>query len=385
MSRIVLTLTDPPLPFGNAAARWYYVLLRGLVERGHEVAAFVVCNDRAQAAEVVQQFPAPRYDVRLYEPPARGGPLRKLETLRRPYSYRFSPQLEHDLEAELNRGFDVLHLEQLWSGWLGLEHVDRAVLHIHYLFDIDLSDQPPASLGDRLRRGMTMRAERHLLRRYPTITTLTPRLTARVQELSPRSRVHTVPLGMDLGLYPFEPDERPAHDPVVGLIGSFHWHPTYWAGARLLTRLWPEIKRRVPRARLQIVGRRARAALGRLAEGPEISVFEDVPDTIPYFRALDVLLYAPSRGSGMKVKVLEAFALGVPVVTTSEGVEGLPAQDGKQAGVCEDDEGLIERTVALLNNPEARRQQRLLARALMEAHCAPGPTLDCLEQVYARL
>jgi glycosyltransferase involved in cell wall biosynthesis len=172
---------------------------------------------------------------------------------------------------------------------------------------------------------------------------------------------------------------------VVGLIGSFRWHPTYWAGVRLLCRLWPEIKRRVPRARLQIVGRRARAALGDLAQGPDISVFEDVPDTIPYFRTLDVLLYAPSRGSGMKVKVLEALALGVPVVTTSEGVEGLPAQDGMHAGVCEDDDGLIERTVALLNDPERRRRQRVAARTLVEAHCSPAPTLDHLERVYATL
>jgi glycosyltransferase involved in cell wall biosynthesis len=385
MSRILLVLTDPPLPFGDAAARWYYVLMRGLVERGHDVTAFVVCGDHEQASEVSERFPASGYDVRLYAPSARRGPLRKLETLRRPYSYRFSPELRRDLDTELARGADVLHLEQLWCGWLGLEHVDRAVLSVHYLFDIDFSDQPPASLIDHLRRGMTLRAERHLLRRYPTIATLTPRLSDRVHQLSPRSRVHTVPLGLDVSLYPFEPGESATHDPVVGLIGSFRWHPTYWAGVRLLTKLWPEIKHRVPRARLQIVGRRARAALGDLASGPDISVAEDVADTIPYFRALDVLLYAPSRGSGMKVKVLEAFALGVPVVTTSEGIEGLPAQDGVHAGVCDDDEGLIERTVALLHDPERRGRQRVAARALLEAHCTPGPTLDRLEQVYATL
>jgi len=385
MSRIIVALTDPPLPFGDAAARWYYVLLRGLVERGHEVSAFVVCGDREQAGEVAERFPAAEYDVRMYAPPVRSGPLRKLETLRRPYSYRFSPELRRDLKAELARGVDVLHLEQLWSGWLGLEHADRAVLNIHYLFDIDFSDQPPASLSDRLRRGMTLRAERYLLRRYPTITTLTPRLSERVHELSPRSQVHTVPLGLDVSLYPFEPEEPAEHKPVVGLIGSFRWHPTYWAGVRLLTRLWPEIQRQEPKARLQIVGRRAREALGALASGPGISVAEDVPETIPYFRALDVLLYAPSRGSGMKVKVLEAFALGVPVVTTWEGIEGLPAEDGVHAGVCDDDEGLIRRTVALLRDSERRRRQRVAARALLEAHCTPGPTLDRLEAVYATL
>jgi glycosyltransferase involved in cell wall biosynthesis len=385
MSRIVLCLSDPPLPFGDAAARWFYVLLRGLVARGHDVVALAVCGDAGQAAEVGRLFPAPGYDVRLYAPPRRSGPWRKLETLRRPYSYRFGPDLHRDLAAEMARGADVLQLEHLWIGWLGLAHADRAVLNVHYLFDIDLSDRPPDSASDRARRAMTRRAERVLLRRYPNLMTLTPRLSERARQLSPRSAVHTVPLGLDTSLYPFEADGPDGPGPVVGLIGSFRWHPTYWAGVRLLTRLWPEIRGRVPGARLQIVGRRARAALGALADVPGVSVAEDVPDAIPYFRAMDVLLYAPSRGSGMKVKVLEAFALGVPVVTTSEGVEGLPAEDGVHAGVCEDDAGLIERTVALLNDPARRRRQRVAARALLEAHCAPGPTLDRLEQVYASL
>ena len=42
--RIVLVMIEPPLPFGNAAARWYYVLLRGLVARGHRVTAFAACS-----------------------------------------------------------------------------------------------------------------------------------------------------------------------------------------------------------------------------------------------------------------------------------------------------------------------------------------------------
>jgi glycosyltransferase involved in cell wall biosynthesis len=359
--------------------------LRGLVGRGHEVTALAVCGDAAQAAEVSRLFPAPRYDVRLYPPPGRSGPWKKLETLHRPYSYLFGPDLRRDLAAELARGADVLHLEHLWSGWLGLEHADRALLNIQYLFDIDLSDRPPSSASDRLRRAMTHRAERFLLRRYPTITTFTPRLSERVRQLSPRSAVHTVPLGLDASLYPFEPGGREGHAPVVGLVGSFGWSPTYGAGVRLLTRLWPEIRRRVPEAQLQIVGRRARAILGDLAEVPGVSLAEDVPDIIPYFRAMDVLLYAPTRGSGMKVKVLEAFALGVAVVTTSEGIEGLPAEDGVHAGVCEDDDGLIERTVSLLGDPARREGQRRAARALLEAHCGPGPTLDRLEQVYASI
>ena len=388
MPRIVIVLTDPPLPFGLAAARWSYVLVRGLTDRGHRVTTFAVCGDPAQAAQVADLFPAPRYDVRLDPPPLRRGLRAKLETWRRPSSYVFGPDLRRALRAELARGFDVLHLEQTWSGWLGLDHVARAVLNVHNLYAIDLAARPPATLHDRLRRAAVLRAERMLLRRYRQITTLTPRLTAEVGRISPGASVHTVPLGIDLALYPFEESPTPSplpRPPVVGLVGSFGWEPTRSAGERLLTRLWPVLRAQVPGVRLRLVGRSARAALGHLARSPDIDMFEDVPDIIPHFRALDVMVYAPGPASGMKVKVLEALALGVPVVTNADGVEGLPAVDGLDAGLAEDDAGLIARAVALLSDPARRIAQRRAARALLEAHCRPELVLDRLEQVYATL
>ena len=378
-------MVEPPLPFGNAVARWYYVLLKGLVKRGHRVTAFASCSRPEEIEKAKSLFAPPDYDLQCYAHPERRGLWAKWETMRRPYSYMFSADLRRDLAIERARGFDVLHLEVLWSGWLGLAHSERAVINLHYLFEIDLANVPPSSFADQVRRLITCRSERYLLRHYPTIISPSSRLSARVREISPTSNVHTVPLGMDLSLYPFKNGERAGCEPVVGLIGSFNWQPTYSAGIRLLTRLWPEIKRHVPKARLQIVGREARAALRDFLGMPDVIIQENVADTIPYFLSTDVLLYAPSRGSGMKVKVLEAFALGVPVVTTSEGVEGIPAQDGIHAGVCEDDAGLIERTVELISHPGRQERQRIAARALIESHCSPSPTLDALEQIYKNM
>ncbi|CAN5847007.1 hypothetical protein BH23PLA1_BH23PLA1_16390 [soil metagenome] len=386
--RIVLVMNEPPLPFGDAAARWYYVLFRGLVERGHRVSAFAAFGDPARAEQAAQLFPAPDYDLRLFPHRNRSGWKEKLETLRRPYSYTFDLPFRQDLAEELARGFDLLHLESLWSGWVGREHAEKALLTIQFLYSIDLADAPVKTWRDRFLRFLTYRAERELLRQFPQISSLATRLNEAVRRLTPEARQHLVPLALDLGLYPFEPKgENRAEAPVVGLIGSFGWYPSFSAAERLITRLWPEIKRRVPTARLQIVGRSARKALGGLVSGlgPEVILAEDVPDIFPYFRALDVMLYTPIRGSGMKVKVMEAFALGVPVVTTAEGVEGLEAEDGVHAGISEEDDVLIERTVALLNDPNRAAEQARAARDLLERQCGPVPVLDRLEQVYAEI
>jgi len=379
---IVLVLPDPPLPFGNAAGRWFYALLRGLTERGHRVTTFAVCRSAFDRNATDEMYRGGDYDLRLYTYPTRTALTRKVESLWRPYGYVFGPDLKRDLQARLAEGYDVLHLEQLWTGWIGWAHARQALLNIHYLFELDLAAAPLRSPKDAVLRVATRLAERRLLRHYPTISTLTPRLTTRIAQIAPRATVHTVPLGLDLHNYPFGADGAVHERPIVGLIGSFDWYPTRSAGDRLITRLWPEIRRRVPAARLLLVGRDARSAMARHLPMRSVEVYENVPDILPYFDATDVMLYTPASGSGMKVKVLEAFALGVPVVTTGEGVEGIPAADGVHAGVAEDDAGLIERTVRLLTDPSHYRAVRREARRLVEAHCAPTRSIDLVEACY---
>ena len=375
--RIVLVMRQPPLPFGGAAARWLYVLLRGLVARGHRVTAFAACGPPG-GDPTRQLFSNPPYDLRVFPQPTRTGWLRKVEAARRPHSYVFSPELLRDLSRVLGEGFDLLHLEELWAGWLGLNVADRAILSVHNLWEIDLAAQRSAA---PVRYLMTKRAERRLLRHYPNVVTLTPRLTDCIRRVNPLARVRTIPLGLALDQYVFTPPEDHQH-PTVGLIGTYSWAPTLSAAERLLDHLWPAIQTRVPHARLQLVGRRAKAMLAGRCLGQNVSVEEDVSDIIPYFRRLDVLLYVPKNATGMKVKVLEAMALGVPVVTNAEGAEGLPVEDGTHVGLAEDDGGLVDRAVALLESQERRQRQAGRARALVTTHCSGEAALDATEQNY---
>ena len=80
---------------------------------------------------------------------------------------------------------------------------------------------------------------------------------------------------------------------------------------------------------------------------------------------------------------MEAFAYGVPVVTTSEGVEGLPALDGVHVGLSDGDDGLVERTLALLGDRAQQERQRLAARDILNERCNPQFTLDGIEACYA--
>jgi glycosyltransferase involved in cell wall biosynthesis len=379
--RIVMAMIEPPLPFGSAPARWYYVLLKGLVERGHRVTAVAACSRSIDMEKAAQLFTPPHFDLRCYAHPTRRGLLAKLETLMRPYSYMFSPALRQDLQSQIDQGFDVLHLEQLWCGWLALHHCKRALVNVHHLAMIDLAEIRPRTFEHKL----MFRAERRLLSMFKWFRACSPRLGPLITEINQSALTATVPVGIDASLYPYVADRGRVDLPIVTLVASMGWYPGLSAAKRLLTRLYPAIKRRIPDTRLEVVGWSARSALGEFSNLPGVSIYENVPDTVPYFHRAGVFLYAPARGSGMKVKVLEAMALGAPVVTTSEGVEGLSATDGVHAGIADDDEGLVERTVALLCDRDRQNRQRAAARELIETFCSPSRTVEMIEQIYSRM
>jgi glycosyltransferase involved in cell wall biosynthesis len=381
--RILLVLNEAPLPFGHALGRWYFVLLKGLFERGHRVTAYAICANSNDLQETRELFPSPSFDLRPYPFPEWKDWWRKLATLRRPFSYVIHPELRRGLHAELDRGIDILHLEGIWSGWLGEgSNPSRVVLNFHSLYDIDQADQPHVGWRTRIDRVLRRRAEHRLLKSYGTLLTLTPRLKDAVRRIAPQTPIHVVPLGLDTQQYPFIQPERRPKLPIVSLIGSMNWYPSYSAAVRLLTRLLPKLRREIPEIRVVIVGWHARSALRPFLPISGVEVLENVPDTRLFFESSSLLLYAPERGSGMKVKVLEAFAYGVPVVTTSEGVEGIPAQDGIHAAISDEDAGLVERALDLLKDPARQESQRRAARALVEKHCHPSVVLDGVERCY---
>ena len=383
--RILLVMAEPPLPFGNAAARWFYVLMKGLVERGHQVTAFATYSKPEEVEKSRKIFAESDYDLRYFAVRERSNLLQKVETVRRPMSHFFSDALREEFRSEAAKGYDVIHLEQLWCGWLSWEHTERTLVNVHHLVWIDLEGARAESPRQRLDFALMIKGERQLVRRFHYFRACSPRLNGPMKTVNPGADITTVPVGLDPTLYPYIPDERRSNSKTLTLIGSMGWYPGYSAAIRLLTRLWPEIKRRVPDAKLQIVGWSARSALKDYLEQPDIEIAENVPEIQPYFDRANVLLYAPARGSGMKIKILESMLFGVPVVTTSEGVEGLPAEDGVHAGVCEDDAGLIERAVELLNDPAMQDRQRRAARELVEDYCSPRRTLDAIEAIYDRM
>jgi glycosyltransferase involved in cell wall biosynthesis len=198
----------------------------------------------------------------------------------------------------------------------------------------------------------------------------------------PQGDYCVVPLAIDPALYELQPF---VEEPVVGMIGSLHWEPSRSAAERLITRIWPEVKRRIPAARLLIAGWNAERYLAKYLSIPDVKVIQNLTHPVDFFSRTSVMVYAPSQGSGMKVKVMESMAYGVPVVTTWEGVEGLDYENGRDCWVEETDQAIAARVCSLLYNPAQRSQIRRAARELVEKRYSPQIVVDQLMSLYEDL
>ncbi|MCB0377798.1 MAG: glycosyltransferase [Bdellovibrionales bacterium] len=384
--RVLLILLEPPLPFGNAASRWFHVLYQELLKREHKVTVLVASGLEKDIQKAKEQFSGNEYDMQIF-PFAKSSSYKdKLNHLLYPHRNKFSADFMAALKKVRPDSFDIIHIEQTWAGWTALPWSHKALINVHHLQTIDLQYVKARGWKQNLLYKRWFHTEKKLLSRYPYVRTCSPRLEPYIQSWGKKKIVKTVPVGMDSSLYPFIPSEqRQTEKPILTLIGNMGWYPSVSAAIRLLEHLWPQIKEQVPEARCRIVGWSAKSALKNYLDLPGVEIYENVPDIQPYFNQASAMLYAPSRGSGMKIKILESMLFGVPVITTSEGAEGLPAEDMVHCGLCEDNEGLIQRTVEILRSPELQEKIRLKARQLVEEHCGPQSTVDQIENLYCAI
>ena len=121
-----------------------------------------------------------------------------------------------------------------------------------------------------------------------------------------------------------------------------------------------------PSARAEILGRSAPRDLARLGSD-RLTFAGERPDTRPHWASVSVAVVPLLAGGGTRLKILEAAACGVPVVSTPIGAEGLDLVPEREVRLREDPAGFADAVAELLADPEASRRQAIAARARVEA------------------
>jgi len=182
--------------------------------------------------------------------------------------------------------------------------------------------------------------------------------------LGDAAAVRVVPNGIDTGAFAYREDGRPAARLVFG--GNLGYFPNVDAARWLADDILPRVRAAVSGAELRLVGARPARAVRALAARPGVAVAGDVPAMAAELAAATVAVVPLRAGSGMQNKVLEAMAVGTPVVATARAVAGIEARAGEHVLVADDAAGLAEAVVALVRDPARGRALACAARALVE-------------------
>lgn len=180
----------------------------------------------------------------------------------------------------------------------------------------------------------------------------------------PELPVAVVPNGVDCRGIAFAPAAHPAKSLL--LVSSFGSEANRDAAMYFLDAIFPLVVRRHPDATLTIVGREPHPELLARHDGRRVIVTGTVPDVMPYYRTAAVAVAPLRSGGGTRLKILEAMAAGVPVVSTTVGAEGLNVVAGEHLLVADQPEGFASAIDRLLIDASLRAAVSERARKLVE-------------------
>jgi sugar transferase (PEP-CTERM/EpsH1 system associated) len=176
-------------------------------------------------------------------------------------------------------------------------------------------------------------------------------------------RVAVVPNGVDLEAFPFS--DRPRPPARLLFFGNLGYFPNVDAARWLASEIYPRVRAEIPHAELHLAGARPARAVQGLVREPGVSLAAAVPAMAPEIAGATVVVVPMRAGTGLQNKVLEAMAVGTPVVTTPSVAAGLDVRAGEHLLVGADAPALAAATLSLLRDHERARAMAAAARALV--------------------
>jgi sugar transferase (PEP-CTERM/EpsH1 system associated) len=182
----------------------------------------------------------------------------------------------------------------------------------------------------------------------------------------PGARVAVIENGVDVSHFDSQNQhgERPRNRIVF--VGAMDYHPNIDAVLTFARRVWPALHLAFPEWRFTIVGSKPAPSVRALSREPGIEVTGSVADVRPYYSEAFASIVPLRTGGGTRLKILEAMAAGVPVLSTSIGAEGLAVTPGENILITDRDEDWRP-ALASLADPARRSYLAQAARNLVRS------------------
>jgi len=216
------------------------------------------------------------------------------------------------------------------------------------------------------------------------VLVLTPEGKQELLNIRPELDISVVPHGVDVDF--FCACGEGAREPAVMFLGNYPHDPNRDAVLYFYESIWPQVKKEVPEALFYVVGKDPSRDLLEIARSdPSVVVTGTVDDVRPYFERVKVFVNPVRIGGGFRGKILEAMSMGLPIVTTSLGAEGVNAHDGQDMIVADEPADFAAATVRLLRDDGLCESLGARARGMALDNFSWEKGADDLEQVLLKV
>jgi len=295
--------------------------------------------------------------------------LRRLILGRPPLNDRFQ-----GFGAEVSRCFgreryDVAIIEHFWCAPYVEQIAPRAarvILDLHnvesalYQSLADSETWPKSAAFGRFARAVR-RLEVRWIPRFSSVLVASNEDAGRVRQLAPHATIHVFPNAVPVVEQPRVDEEN-----VIVFSGNLEYEPNISAVRFFRSEVWPLLRERWPDLRWRLVGRNPWAVAKYVRGDGRIEVTGPVVDALPELAKACVVVVPLLAGSGTRTKILEAWAAGRAVVSTTLGAEGLQARDGEHLLLGDTPESFASAVSSLLAAPEERLRLGAAGRSLLE-------------------
>lgn len=389
--RILQVAPQVPYPPEDGGKVGIYNITKHLAERGHRITLFGF--DRSPGADY---SPLRRYcELVPVRHSTRNSALRAALNLFSdiPYNiskYRSRKLLDQLMEFTRDNTVDVVHVDHLHMAEYGVALKRRVglpiVLREHNVESViverfaETAANPLVRSYARRQHGRILRYEAAMAGEFDACCPITPDDAGKLRAMSPRARLTVVPGGVDSSYFAPVDAARVVPGSIV-FFGALDWLPNRDAVGWFLDEVFPLVLASVPSAMLTIVGKNAPPDIARRA-GPNCVIRGYVDDLREEIQRHAVSI-APFRiGGGMRLKIIESFAMGVPVVSTAIGCEGIEARHGEHLLVGDTPESFAGHLAGLLADPSAGRRLGTNALRLATERYRWERVAEMLEEVY---
>ncbi len=381
--RILWIKTELLHPVDKGGRIRTYHMLRSLARRHH--VTYVCLDDGLAAPDAIER--AREYAQELvvvpFRPPAKRSPRFVIDLLRNlfsplPYAiarYRSAPLRQR--VQQLAGAADLIVCDFLFPALnvpsnlpapavLFQHNVEATIWQRH----VSVPQHPLRRLYMRVQWRRMLRYEARQCRRFAHVVAVSPIDAELIRRQYGVASVGQVPTGVDLEYFrPSQP--RPPASRELVFVGSMDWMPNDDGIRWFATEVFGRIQQRLPATRLLVVGRSPSPGMRELAaRNGAIEVTGTVPDVRPYLERAALCVVPLRVGGGTRLKLYEAMAMGVPVVSTTIGAEGLPVEHNEHLLIADTPDEQVSAICALLTDRSQADRLARAARLHVEQHCS---------------